>query len=126
MFVLDGAAADTRYNYVWMRTGHYYVDSHSSFDRLLLDLDTFIRLYIKTTCSSDGSGECLFWMKRRRIHGTFACGPVTTTINTAAKPGGRDHPYSTPQPAILHARRTGQYDQHFKATFSSKQVSVIR
>jgi hypothetical protein len=55
MFVFDEAAAHTRYVYVWVRTAHYYVDSHSSFGRLQLNLDTFIRLHIKATCSSVGS-----------------------------------------------------------------------
>jgi hypothetical protein len=76
MFVFDRTAACTRY--VAVRTCHCYVDSHFNFGRLQLDLVTFIRLFIRATCSSVGSGECLFWMKRTLVHGTFGCGRVTT------------------------------------------------
>jgi hypothetical protein len=44
LFDFDGAAACERY--VWTPKGHYGVDSHTNFGRLLLDLVTFIRFYI--------------------------------------------------------------------------------
>jgi hypothetical protein len=75
MFVLDRPAALTRY--VWVRTAHYYVDSHTNYGRLQLDLVTFVRFHTRATCLSVGSSDCLFWMKRRHQHGTFGCGPVT-------------------------------------------------
>jgi hypothetical protein len=65
----DRTIACTRY--VWVLTGHYYMECHSSFGRLLRSLVKFIRICMGVASSSVGIIYGLFWMKQRLLHGTF-------------------------------------------------------